>query len=470
MKRVFDESIELKDNAMLKRRPKLFYEWDFKRSGELGLDIYKITQGSGKTVWWNCPDCESVYDMKIYRRTKKDSPQNCPYCSGQRVNHTNSLASLRPDIAKEWHPTKNGDVTAHDVTCGSNKTFYWQGKCGHEWDDTTEKRTNGSKCPYCLNRRVLKGFNDVWTSNPDLAKLLANPNDGYKHTQMSNVKVDWTCFECENPIRNKMINTVNRQGLSCPKCSDGLPFGEKIIYNLLKEIGISFDYDKTQEWSQDMRHDFHFKYMDELYIIEVHGIQHFEESRRGRTLAEEQENDRLKARLAKGNNIKNYIVIDARESTVEWIKSSVLKSDIIKIARDINFEELGRLASKSFIKEACDLWMTVTQNISEIAKILKLSRNTILSYLKRGVEVGWCDYCPKLAKRLSATTNSKSRAKAVIQLSKDLQFIKSWGSALAAEEGVGIGRSGIWSVCTGVNKTAGGFKWMYKEDYDKLSN
>ena len=109
-----DETIDLKDNSILKVKPKLFYEWDFEKNNELGVDVYKVTKGSVKYANWVCLKCKSSYYARIDSRMRSD----CPYCSGQAVNHTNSLAALRPDIASQWHPTLNGELTPHDVTCG----------------------------------------------------------------------------------------------------------------------------------------------------------------------------------------------------------------------------------------------------------------------------------------------------------------------------------------------------------------
>ena len=33
--------------------------------------------------------------------------------------------SLYPDLVKEWHPTKNGDLTPNDFTHGSGKKVWW---------------------------------------------------------------------------------------------------------------------------------------------------------------------------------------------------------------------------------------------------------------------------------------------------------------------------------------------------------
>lgn len=62
--------------------------------------------------------------------------------------------------------------------------------------------------------------------------------------------------------------------------------------------------------------------------------------------------------------------------------------------------------------------------------------------------------------------------KPVVQLSLNLKFINEYRNASDAENNTGIFASQIYAVC--IHKphynTAGGFKWMYKEEYEKLNN
>lgn len=462
--RVFDESVELADNAMLKKMPHLFDEWDFEKNDELGLDVYKITKGVRTMVWWTCPTCGSGYDTSANNKTHG---RGCPYCSGTKVNHTNSLAALKPDIAKEWHPTLNGELTAHDVTCGKTAKTWWICELGHEWEAGIAHRSNGTGCPYCSGHMAWRGFNDMWTTNPELAKQLANPEDGYMHTQGSDTKLDWKCSECKSIIKHKRIGGVNSQGLCCPKCSDGVSFGEKFLYSILNRHSINFSFDSTQEWSEGKRYDFYLP--DHKCIIEVHGAQHYKDFARksGRTFKEEQENDKLKEKLAKENDIDKYIVIDARESTVEWMKNSILSSDIMKIVSDIDFEQIGQLASDSFIKAACDLWNSGIQSTLGIAEIMKISKTTALNYLKRGAEIGWCNYCPKMIRRETSRLVGMRSGIRVVQLEIEGGYVCEWNSMTDAARALNISSVVISRVCKGKGKTAGGFKWMYKEDYDE---
>lgn len=52
----------------------------------------------------------------------------CLHCSNQKLlEGFNDLAKLKPSIASEWHPTKNGDLTPNLVTPGSEKKVRWLG-------------------------------------------------------------------------------------------------------------------------------------------------------------------------------------------------------------------------------------------------------------------------------------------------------------------------------------------------------
>jgi len=73
----------------------------------------------------------------------------CPMCSNQIVVSSNCLATLNPELAKQWHPTKNRNFTAYDIVPGSGKKVWWLGTCGHEWETSVRNRTAGKDCYRC---------------------------------------------------------------------------------------------------------------------------------------------------------------------------------------------------------------------------------------------------------------------------------------------------------------------------------
>ena len=168
------------------------------------------------------------------------------------------------------------------------------------------------------------------------------------------------------------------------------------MYSALKQLNLKFitQLSKTNfEWCENKKYDFYLS--DYNIIIETHGEQHYEESRRGRSLKEEQENDKLKEKLALSNGIKHYIVIDCRKSELEWIKNSILDSELGNIfdLSDIDWLKCEEFALNNLIKEICT-YKKDNPNISilEMANIFGYERHTIGRWLKRGSLLGWCEY------------------------------------------------------------------------------
>ncbi|MBQ7224183.1 MAG: hypothetical protein IJX06_01340 [Clostridia bacterium] len=157
--------------------PELLEQWDWDKNIALGYDPKYIAHKSKKKVWWKCKKGHS-YQQPVDRKTVRG--YGCPVCNNSKiVKGINDLATVRPDIAKEWHPTKNGDLTPFEVSYGSGKKVWWQCSKGHEYLATVHDRTsNKNSCPVCnrINR----------TSFPEQAifyyvhKLYPNTINGYK--------------------------------------------------------------------------------------------------------------------------------------------------------------------------------------------------------------------------------------------------------------------------------------------------
>ena len=60
-----------------------------------------------------------------------------------------SFADLYPEVAKEWHPTLNGTLTASQVAPASSKIVWWQCPRGHEWQAQVAARRQYGRCMEC---------------------------------------------------------------------------------------------------------------------------------------------------------------------------------------------------------------------------------------------------------------------------------------------------------------------------------
>ncbi len=172
-----------------------------------------VTASSDKKLEWQCSQGH-VFAATVYNRAKRKS--GCPYCAGQRVLvGINDLASRYPALALEahgWDPTSETYGTAHKKE--------WQCELGHVWTATVLSRSQGSGCPYCSNNRVLKGFNDLASLNPNLAAEAVDWNPR-EFLPFSNKKMKWKC-QVGHEFFSSIANRSN--GTGCAVCA-----GKKVI-------------------------------------------------------------------------------------------------------------------------------------------------------------------------------------------------------------------------------------------------
>ena len=153
------------ENDLATTYPEIASQWDFARNGNLTpKDVFP---GTEKKVWWVCGHGHH-WRVAVSARTKRQS--GCPYCSGKLVlPGFNDLASQNPVLAAQWDTERNGTLTPQQVTLTSNRKAWWICEKGHSFQAVIASRANGTGCPYCTNRKVLAGFNDLATVEPRIA-------------------------------------------------------------------------------------------------------------------------------------------------------------------------------------------------------------------------------------------------------------------------------------------------------------
>ena len=268
----------------------------------------------------------------------------------------------------------------------------------------------GDGCPVCDNKVIIRGINDMWTTNQELASLLANPDDGYKYTQYSQKNVDWKCPYCNSLVKNKKINVVSRNNhVPCQFCGDGFSYPEKAMSNILTFLNVEYIQHyriENKTFLFDGRpykpeYDFYFELDNNKYIIEMDGDFHNKvHSNSKLSIDQIKEIENKKDLLAKENNI-NLIRIDCRISNYDYIFNSI-KNTILNNLFDlskINKTEINKKAYSSNIVDACHLYMTKSKNLNTISKLLNIPYGTIYKYLQKGAEIGLCDYDPKFSNK-----------------------------------------------------------------------
>jgi len=173
-----------KTNNLLKLYPDVAKEIHKTLNGN--IDPTKITPVSDKLLWWECPiNSEHVYQTTVAKRTRRG--QRCSYCANKQINKTNSLSTLNPKLAKEWHPSKNGDLSPDKVGSGSGKKVWWL--CSvtsqHEWQANIYSRNNGAGCPKCKSQtsapelRIYAEFQKVFLNVENRKKIEGKELDIY---------------------------------------------------------------------------------------------------------------------------------------------------------------------------------------------------------------------------------------------------------------------------------------------------
>lgn len=247
-----DKECELKKNKLCKDNDILLI-----RIREEGLELYddcyciirtNISSNNSlsdviKKVLFDIGNTSNI-DINI------DRDSTLIYNSYITIRKSRSLKNTYPEIAKEWHPTKNGKITPDMVYPRTNKKIWWIGNCGHEWQAVVSSRTNGCGCPVCNGKKIVSGINDLLTRRPDLCKewyYAKNDEIGLFPNKVppgTAKKAWWKCKTCEHVWQSTILSRA--QGRGCPKCHNNFQKIQCIetgnIYNSLinaaKAIGL----------------------------------------------------------------------------------------------------------------------------------------------------------------------------------------------------------------------------------------
>lgn len=357
------------------------------------------------------------------------------------------------------------------ITCINKKTGnkrkyksykYKCEKCGYIGEKFEDNFKKGTGCLLCTNQTVVKGINDIATTNPDLVKYFPNKELSQCYSYSSNKKILLTCPECGQG-KFTSPNQIYRYGFCCSACSDGISYPEKYIYSLLSQLNLRFKRELRNsdfEWCDEYRYDYYL--YDSNDVIECHGLQHYEQSNRGRLLEDEQSIDKAKELLAL-QYVNDYIVLDCRYSDSDYIKKSILNSNLNKFdLSNINWNQCHEFAVDSLVKVSCDLFNS-GKNTIEIGKILSLHYTTIIKYLKQGHKIGWCIYDGKSELQKGRDKSIKTNSKKIIVLEDGKEFnsrqelvdksLKIYGVKFTA--------SMITGVCNGKYTNHKGYHFKY---------
>lgn len=209
--------------------PELINEWNFSKNDIAPEDVRFNEE---KEVWWKCGNGHSWVNMVSYR---SKGYGKCVQCV--------SLYENFPELLEEWDFSKN-TIDPKFIRHGSVEKVYWVGKdCGHSWQSSIRARTRDNHgCPYCAGQKILKGFNDLKTTHPELAKQYSSKNlkTVEEIGRSSKVKAIWV-EQCGHEWEMSIYHRSLLKDLSCPVCKSIVYTHPKIAEQFHKEKNKNVD-------------------------------------------------------------------------------------------------------------------------------------------------------------------------------------------------------------------------------------
>ncbi len=243
-----------KGQSLAEKYPEVAAQWHPTKNGE--LTPFQFSCKTHYKIYWFCEKgSDHVWLTSIANRTKGT---NCPICSGNQVVKSTSIASTHKEILSLWHPIKNKDVKAYEISSGSSKKVWWKCPKGldHEWETTVSSVCKmGTRCPMCSGRKVVDS-NCLATTHPKIAaqwhpikngKL--TPNNTYAGTHK---RIWWKCDKgIDHEWDTRCYERTGKDSTKCPVCS-----GNKVVKSnslatthphLIQEWHQTKNYRKTPE-------------------------------------------------------------------------------------------------------------------------------------------------------------------------------------------------------------------------------
>lgn len=266
-----------------------------------GIEPSDISPSTASVYWWECGFGHE------WQRPVNDQIRSmgCSKCNLNTVSEAYNLAVSYPDVAREWHPTRNGAITPDKIGPSSSIRCWWLCSNGHEWEDPVYYRTKSQPgCQYCVGRYPTASYN-IATEMPEVAKQWHpsknHPITPYEVTPTSTVKYWWVCDSCSHewftsPYSRRRTGCIrcNYRGISCRRFINSLTDAG---FNIIPEYNVI----KNPETGHYLRADVYL--VDYNLIIEIDGKQHFVQVMDWKSPKVTQQSDAIKMIAAAGRNI-----------------------------------------------------------------------------------------------------------------------------------------------------------------------
>lgn len=228
----------------LRQFPQVFKLFDKEKNS---CSPYKIPIGT--KIYWDCRKGKNHQWHSRFNIEVVDA--FCPFCRGRKAGPDSNLAALFPEIAKQFHPTKNGAIKVKNLVPGSKLKIWWRCDKGkdHEWQTRPRDRTvDGEGCPYCSRQRF-SPTHSLAAEYPAIAKQWHETFNGdfspKEISSRSKRVVWWKCPKGEDHEWAASINRRTNQETGCPYCVSREVSTTNSLAELFPEVAAEFDLKKN---------------------------------------------------------------------------------------------------------------------------------------------------------------------------------------------------------------------------------
>lgn len=300
----------------------------------------------------------------------------------------NNLLVLEQTIVKKESSKGYGfiKIKAYKVKCLND---------GYEFVKT-EYDLSDFGCPVCANLIIIKGINDVATTNPDVINFFADKNDAYKYSRGSRSLVLVRCPYCGYEKYMSVSNLCKYGHMVCDRCSDGVSYPNKFAHELfeqLKDQWLEYKFEYSPNWIKPYILDNYIKLRDGREIaVEMDGGLHYREQ-----FVCTRNNDIKKDDICKKQNI-SMIRIDCdyrcKDSRFNYIKTNIIKnlSSYFDLS-NVDWDKCNKVGLTNILIEVVNYYNeNAKSSIRDIAEHFNINTETARKYIIIGDEIGLCNY------------------------------------------------------------------------------
>jgi len=356
-----------------------------------------------------------------------------------QLEKENSIATQKPELLEEWNYEKNGLLKPEYISYMSGKKVWWKCKdCGYEWQAVISSRYVGNGCKACAGQILVVGKNDLLSQNPSLAlEWDYEKNSPLKPDEITvnnGKKVWWICKDCGNNWKATIAHRNN--GRICPKCAKEKVIKTRLANKRDKEGTLATNYpDVAKEWNY------------------------------------EKNGDLIPEKMTAHSGQKVWWICSTCKTEWEaYISNRVKGHGCPNCFKKIQAERSVRTAFKRN--------GSVAESNPEILEVWNYRLNTEIkpeNVTKGSHTKIWC-LCPtcgnewqamvaNLVKGQRCPACSKTRKRKVLQIDLNDNIIAEFESSAEAERVTGISKSSVSQAANGKKKTAGGYRWRFKDEY-----